>query len=123
MTLIAQSLAIVLHTWIGMTPHGGGADYGLAHSPVVTTTASSECHGWGRIPAMRASALMVTDDLQNPSSEREQAVLRIKKKRDLQGHLVTYLIVNVAVWVIWAATGAGYPWPAWVTGGWDSPCC
>jgi 2TM domain len=67
---------------------------------------------------MRVSAPMATNDLKEPGSEREQALQRLKKKRDLQGHLVTYLIVNVAVWVIWAATGAGYPWPAWVTGGW-----
>jgi len=53
-----------------------------------------------------------------PSGEREQALERLKKKRDLQGHLVAYVVVNAALWVLWAATGAGYPWPAWVTGLW-----
>jgi 2TM domain len=49
---------------------------------------------------------------------REQALDRLKKRRDFQGHVVAYVVVNVALWVIWAVTGAGYPWPAWVTGGW-----
>jgi hypothetical protein len=53
-----------------------------------------------------------------PGNERDLALTRIKKRRDLQAHFVTYIVVNVAVWVIWAVTGAGYPWPAWVTGGW-----
>lgn len=51
-------------------------------------------------------------------TDRERAVARLHKKRDFQGHLVAYVVVNAAVWAIWAATGAGYPWPAWVTGGW-----
>ncbi len=61
---------------------------------------------------------MPTDELQEPTDERERALVHLKKVRDLQGHMATYLVVNVAVWVIWAVTGAGYPWPAWVTGGW-----
>lgn len=51
-------------------------------------------------------------------SERERALDRLKKRRDFQGHVVAYVVVNAALWAIWAATGAGYPWPAWVTGGW-----
>jgi hypothetical protein len=57
-------------------------------------------------------------DLDQPTSEREQALIRLKKRRDLQGHLVAYLAVNAALWVIWAMTGAGYAWPAWVSGAW-----
>lgn len=51
-------------------------------------------------------------------SEREQAIERLKKRRDFQGHLASYVVVNAALWGIWAITGGGYPWPAWVTGGW-----
>ncbi len=29
---------------------------------------------------------------------------------------VALVAVNVTLWVVWALTGAGYPWPAWVTG-------
>jgi len=49
---------------------------------------------------------------------REQALTRIKKRRDFGGHAVAYVVVNAAVWIIWAVTGAGYPWPAWVSGAW-----
>lgn len=51
-------------------------------------------------------------------NEREQALSRLHKRRDFQGHLVAYVVVNAVLWAVWAATGAGYPWPAWVTGGW-----
>ena len=62
--------------------------------------------------------VMTADELEEPTSEREQAMLRLRKRRDLQGHLVAYLVINAALWAVWAATGAGYPWPAWVTGLW-----
>jgi hypothetical protein len=61
---------------------------------------------------------MTTDEIQEPSNDREQALLRLKKRRDFQAHAAAYLVVNAAVWVIWAATGTGYPWPAWITGWW-----
>lgn len=57
-------------------------------------------------------------DVEQTGSERERALERLKKKRDFKGHVVAYVVVNAALWAIWAATGAGYPWPAWVTGGW-----
>ena len=50
--------------------------------------------------------------------EREQAFERVKKRRDFQGHLVAFAVVNAALWTIWALTGAGWPWPVWVTGLW-----
>ena len=28
---------------------------------------------------------------------------------------VGYLVVNMTLWAVWALTGAGYPWPVWVT--------
>ncbi len=55
----------------------------------------------------------------NPTGdERQEALARLKKRREFQNHLVAYIVINVAVWVIWATTGAGYPWPAWLTGIW-----
>lgn len=48
----------------------------------------------------------------------DQALARIKQRRDLTAHAFVYLVVNAAVWAVWAVTGHGYPWPAWVTGGW-----
>ena len=58
------------------------------------------------------------DELEQSGSVRDQALERLKKRRDFQGHVVAYVVVNVALWAIWAVTGGGYPWPAWVTGGW-----
>ncbi len=49
---------------------------------------------------------------------RDAAMERIKKRRDFGAHLFVYVVVNAAVWGVWAVTGAGYPWPAWVTGLW-----
>lgn len=51
---------------------------------------------------------------------RELAMKRVKERRDFQGHLVVYLVVNVFLWGLWALTsGLGsYPWPVWVTLGW-----
>lgn len=58
---------------------------------------------------------MQTEDA---GAERAQAIERLKKRRDLGAHLVAYVVINAALWAIWATTGAGYPWPAWVSGGW-----
>jgi hypothetical protein len=52
------------------------------------------------------------------NKEHKQALARLKKRRDFQAHLVAFLVINAAVWVIWATTGQGYPWPAWLTGAW-----
>ena len=53
-------------------------------------------------------------------SLRELAFKRIKDRRDFQGHLVAYVVVNLFLWDLWAMTsGVGsYPWPVWVTLGW-----
>jgi 2TM domain len=67
---------------------------------------------------MKAFALMATTEIQGQDGEREQALLRGKKRRDLQAQAVSYLVINAALWAIWAAVGTGYPWPAWFTGAW-----
>jgi hypothetical protein len=60
----------------------------------------------------------VTTDLEQPSSEHDQAFSRLKKRRDLSAHAFSYLVVNAALWAIWATTDGGYPWPAWISGLW-----
>ncbi|HEY7893162.1 MAG TPA: 2TM domain-containing protein [Solirubrobacteraceae bacterium] len=50
--------------------------------------------------------------------EREQAVERLKKRRDFGAHLFVYIVINAAIWAIWALTGSGDLWPAWVSGAW-----
>ena len=60
----------------------------------------------------------MTEELKEPGTERERAFERIKKRRDFQTHLVAFFVINAATWTIWGVTGAGYPWPAWLTGAW-----
>jgi len=55
---------------------------------------------------------------EDDASVREQALERLKKRRDFAAHAVAFVVINIAVWVIWATTGSGYPWPAWLTGAW-----
>ena len=49
---------------------------------------------------------------------REQAIERIKRKRKFRRDVLTYVLVNAGLWVIWAADGAKTDdlWPAWVSG-------
>jgi fatty acid desaturase len=49
---------------------------------------------------------------------RTQARKRLEKKRDFSAHVVAYVVVNLMLIGIWAFTGAGYFWPAWVLFGW-----
>lgn len=51
-------------------------------------------------------------------SERDVARRRVQAKRDFVSHTVTYVVVNAFFVGIWAFTGSGYFWPAWVIGGW-----
>jgi hypothetical protein len=64
-----------------------------------------------------SAPLLPTDDEQ---ALRELAFKRVKDRRDFQGHLVTYLVVNAFLWGVWAWTSGfgSYPWPVWVTLGW-----
>jgi 2TM domain len=64
------------------------------------------------------------DDLlaTTPEGLREQAVLRLKKRRDLHTHAFVYLTINVIVWCVWLIIGASshswFPWPLFMTLGW-----
>jgi hypothetical protein len=49
---------------------------------------------------------------------RDAALRRIKKKRDFSSHVVSYVIVNAVLVVIWYFSGRGYFWPMWVMIGW-----
>jgi uncharacterized ion transporter superfamily protein YfcC len=65
---------------------------------------------------------LMNDEIEvTPQSEedlRKAAISNIKRKREFTQHLITYLVVNAALIVIWAVTAAGYFWPGWVLGGW-----
>ncbi len=51
---------------------------------------------------------------------RDAALDRLKAKRAFTAGLVSYVIVNAFLWILWAITGAdgSPPWPIWVTVGW-----
>ena len=49
---------------------------------------------------------------------REKAEKRVGERIALLSHLGSYVIVNAFLIVIWALTGAGYPWFLWVMAGW-----
>jgi hypothetical protein len=61
---------------------------------------------------------MTPTDVDHGSEEWAQARARVTVRRDFATHVVTYLVVNAALVLIWALTGAGYFWPAWVLGLW-----
>lgn len=49
---------------------------------------------------------------------RKQARKRLEKRRDLGSHAASYVVINGMLVGIWAISGAGYFWPAWVMLGW-----
>lgn len=52
------------------------------------------------------------------AGEREAARRRLESRQGFSAHLVAYIVVNAFFAGIWAVTGMGYFWPAWVLGGW-----
>jgi hypothetical protein len=50
--------------------------------------------------------------------DRAAARKRIEKRRGLQGGFVAYVVVNAFLVLVWALTGAGYFWPAWIMAAW-----
>ncbi len=48
----------------------------------------------------------------------EEATKRVKAKRRFWGSFITYAVVNIICFFIWALTGGGYPWFLWVLGPW-----
>jgi hypothetical protein len=59
-----------------------------------------------------ADAISSEDDL------RARAIRAAKQKREFRHHLTTYVLVNLLLVGIWAATGADYFWPIWPILGW-----
>lgn len=57
-----------------------------------------------------------------PEGVREQALRRLKKRRDFKAHAFVYVLMNIFFWALWTAIGVGsgswWPWPLFVTLGW-----
>ena len=59
-----------------------------------------------------------SNDSDNRSDEWQEARKRVTARRDFGSHLVAYAVVNSFLVFVWALTGGGYFWPAWVLAGW-----
>jgi fatty acid desaturase len=61
------------------------------------------------------------DILVTPNNEeelRQAALYSIKRKREFSQHLLAYVVVNAVLVGIWAISGGGSFWPAWIIGFW-----
>jgi signal transduction histidine kinase len=50
--------------------------------------------------------------------ERSAAIVRLRRRRFLATHAAVFGVVQIALIIIWAATGMGYFWPGWAIFGW-----
>jgi hypothetical protein len=57
-------------------------------------------------------------DATNIDDQRRAAIERLKNRRSFGEHMVCFVVVNAFLIAIWASTGGGYFWPAWVLGLW-----
>jgi uncharacterized membrane protein len=64
--------------------------------------------------------VVMMTELQEFSVEqrRDQAIARLKQKREFLTHLFAYVVVNTFILVIWLFTGAGFFWPIFSILGW-----
>jgi hypothetical protein len=50
-----------------------------------------------------------------PEALRDEAIVRLKKRRDLTAHAFVYVVVNAVVWGIWTVISLNshswWPWP------------
>ena len=56
-----------------------------------------------------------------PDEEQElraRALKHLKAKRDLKGHVLAYVTVNLLLVAIWFTTGSGFFWPIFIILGW-----
>jgi fatty acid desaturase len=47
-----------------------------------------------------------------------EAKKKVEEKRSFRTHFIVYLAVNILLIIIWATTGAGFPWFVFPLGGW-----
>jgi hypothetical protein len=62
---------------------------------------------------------MTTDNgISTAEGPRRAAIERLKNRRAFGQDAIAYVVVNAFLIAVWALTGAGYFWPAWVLAGW-----
>ena len=58
-------------------------------------------------------------DVGTENGLREQALERVKKRRDFWPHLLVYVMVNTLTVVVWLLTDSGgFFWPVFLIAGW-----
>lgn len=60
------------------------------------------------------------DPHQGSEPDRGWARAHITRRRKLRTDVVTYVVINAFLIAVWAITGMGYFWPAWVLLGWGT---
>ena len=70
------------------------------------------------MPSEYGQARSATSGYVPSADARAHAVKRLEQKRGWFSGLTAYIVVNAFLVGIWAVTGRGYFWPAWVLGGW-----
>jgi hypothetical protein len=60
------------------------------------------------------AALLADLPARGPAAAPRPAPRRARARDDVAHHLRAYVLVNLLLLVIWAATGAGAFWPGWV---------
>jgi len=52
------------------------------------------------------------------AAERESARKRLEARQGPSADAVSYVVVNAFLLGVWAITGSGYFWPAWIMAAW-----
>ena len=66
----------------------------------------------------------MSTDFQNKDNTRDPQLWEIAQRRvSFKYHLVTYIIINAFLWIVWAMSGSkndhnDLPWAIWPTLGW-----
>lgn len=63
---------------------------------------------------------MTTTEPVRDEAAREQAMKRVQARRDFVSHVVAYVVINGLIVGVWALSGGGYFWPAWVLAAWGA---
>lgn len=50
--------------------------------------------------------------------QRTEALRRLKARRGVVASVVSYVVINAFLVIVWFISGAGYFWPGWVMLGW-----
>ena len=74
----------------------------------------------GSAPAAPAAAPMppAAPQMSEEDAARQRVERRLKDRTDLFYHIGAYVIVNTFIIIVWALTGAGYPWFIWTLAPW-----